>query len=97
MEKNMCTHDMVFEKGTVRIVFGEWFETEKGYYVEMCPDCYEKYEKALGNKEKLPLKEKTAFLPCTANECDGVAEFRIEFSEAEVSFAEKPEDWLDRP
>ena len=86
MEKNMCTHDMIVNQ----MVFSEWFNVKPGvYYVELCPDCYEK----LGIvKEQKPLVEKSFFLPCSA--CDNNAEVMIEFAENEVEFREKPADWM---
>lgn len=93
MEKNICTHDMVFENGGEKIVFGEWFEREngEGYYVEMCNECYEKYADALGHRERHSLLD-PVFPICTTNECERFAECMVFFMGDEVSFAEKPED-----
>ena len=80
--------DMIYTKRGKQIVFDDFVNNtaEYGsYYVEMCPNCYNKYRNVLGNRVD---DGGSAQGICSVKGCDNEADYYVDFEKNEVEFSQ---------
>lgn len=76
------------KRGT-QIVFDDYVDNTKefnSYWVEMCPQCYQKYRDIIRNKAD---DGGTAPGTCSVAGCENEADYYVDFNVNEVSFAKE--------
>lgn len=77
---------MIFERNGEKIVFDDFVDEtkeNKGYWVDLCPKCQNKYKNILGERiSKSGAKENM----CSVRECCEETEYYVDFKKDEVRF-----------